>query len=136
MGLLIAGGLSACRQAPPIVQNPARSTAALATINGTVQGPTSGVPARMVTVISESTGQRRSVLTRPTGGFTLAVPPGKYRVEVQLLRGERLLRSPANVEVAPGAIDGHVDFVVGLETVSRPRGPAYRVDNGLGSPIA
>jgi hypothetical protein len=136
--VLAAAIPAACRQAAPIVDNAPKPASAPGTISGTVQGPaaTSGIPARTVTVINEATGERRSILTSSTGGFTLEVPPGKYRVEVQLLPGERVIKAPGDVEVSRGDIDAHADFVVGLTGVERPRGPAYRVDNGLGSPIA
>jgi hypothetical protein len=33
-------------------------------------------------------------------------------------------------------IDAHADFIIGAGRVSRPRGPAYRTADGLGSPVA
>ena len=34
------------------------------------------------------------------------------------------------------ATDANIEFVLGTGRMVRPRGPAYRLDNGLGSPIA
>jgi hypothetical protein len=35
-----------------------------------------------------------------------------------------------------GRADSHIEFVVAPAALVRPRGPAYHLDNGLGSPIA
>ena len=39
------------------------------------------------------------------------------------------------MDLEKGDIDSHIEFVLAAVRVARPRGPAYRVDNGLGSPI-
>jgi len=57
-------------------------------------------------------------------------------VQVELHAGESLVKSPDVVTLDRGDIDSHIEFVVGTARISRPRGPAYYVDNGLGSPIA
>ena len=42
---------------------------------------------------------------------------------------------PGIVNLDKGDIDSHIEFVLSSR-IARPRGPAFRVDNGLGSPIA
>jgi hypothetical protein len=106
------------------------------TISGVVRGPggTSAIEGREVTVINVDTGERHQVTTSSTGGFTVKVKPGKYRVEVALLQGESILRKPDVINVNRSDVDAHADFVIGSARTSRPRFP--RMDDGLGAPIA
>jgi len=89
-----------------------------------------------VTATNLETGERLQTRTTTNGGFTIEAKPGKYRVQVELHAGESLVKSPDVVTLDRGDIDSHIEFVVGTARISRPRGPAYYVDNGLGSPIA
>jgi hypothetical protein len=109
-----------------------------ATISGTVRGSESSaaLEGRVVDVVNVQTNERQRVATNRTGGFTVKVKPGKYRVEVTLRAGEALVKEPGVMDVNRASRDAHADFVIGTVRVSRPRGPAYRVDHGLGSPIA
>jgi hypothetical protein len=40
------------------------------------------------------------------------------------------------VSLAYGDVDSHIELILAPAKVQRPRGPAYRLDNGLGSPTA
>lgn len=136
--LTAAVAVGGCRQAAPVIDNAPKPANALGTVSGKVKGPegTSGVPARTVTLIDLESGRRRTMLTSETGGFTFEVPAGRYRLEVQLREGETILQAPDVIELGHGDIDANRDFVIGNSRVERPSGPAYRVDNGLGYPIA
>jgi hypothetical protein len=68
------------------------------------------------------------------GGFTIELPKGKYRLQLQLRDGETLLKRPDVVDLGRGDIDSHIEFVVAPARSARR--PAYRLDNGLGSPVA
>jgi len=50
-----------------------------------------GGAGRRVEALDLSGGRRYSVTTSVTGGFSIPVPPGKYRLEVELREGERVL---------------------------------------------
>ncbi|MGH9374225.1 MAG: carboxypeptidase-like regulatory domain-containing protein [Vicinamibacterales bacterium] len=108
------------------------------TISGTVRGPdrSGATEDRIVEVVNIETNQRRRVTTNSAGGYTLTVKAGRYRVDLALRDGESLIRQPGLVNVDRNDVDAHADFVIGTIRVTRPRGPAYRTDNGLGSPIA
>jgi hypothetical protein len=108
------------------------------TLRGTIRGSAESiaVDGRTVEVINVATGQRQQITTGDTGGFSMRLTPGKYRVDVVLRGGESVVEHPGIIEVAPTDSDTRADFVVGTGPVSRRRGPAYRVDDGLGSPIA
>src|SRR5436190_187686 len=62
------------------------------TIAGNVTATTSTVPlaGRRVTAIDVATGARHEVSTSETGGYTIQVPKGVYRLEVELRAGERV----------------------------------------------
>jgi hypothetical protein len=105
-------------------------------LRGIIRGSAVSVPVegRTVEVVNVATGQRQRVTTGDTGEFSMRLTPGKYRVDVVLRAGESIVQRPGIIEVAPDDSDARADFIVGVP--SRPRGPAYRSDDGLGSPIA
>jgi hypothetical protein len=122
----------------PVVDVGPKPPAARGTITGTVRGPegTSPLSGRTVEVINSTSGERRTVQTGANGGFTIQLPAGKYRVELALRDGETLIKRPDVVDLDTGDIDSHIEFVLSSVRLARPRGPSYRLDNGLGSPIA
>src|SRR6266851_3129184 len=70
-------------------------------VSGTVQDESGGTLAQAtVTLVNESTNQRRSQATADSGTFTFpAVLPGTYRLEVEAAGFKRYLRSRITVEV-------------------------------------
>jgi hypothetical protein len=133
--LLFSG---ACRRGVAAVDLGPEAPAARGSITGIVRGPDGSAPVvgRTLEVINTATGERQSVQTASNGGFTLQVPAGKYRLELALRDGETLVKRPGIVDMDRGDIDSHIEFVLGPARILRPRGPAYRLDNGLGSPVA
>lgn len=132
---LLLGG--ACRRGVPAVDLGPKPPGAEGTITGIVRGPdgTSAMAGRTVEIVNDRTGERRSVQTGDNGGFTIKLPAGKYRLELPLKAGETIVKRPGLVDLDKGDIDSHIEFVLSSR-LARPRGPAFRVDNGLGSPIA
>jgi hypothetical protein len=104
--------LLGCRTAAP----PVDVSGALprATVVGKVTGPlgTGPVAGRLVSAVEVATGARYSTKTYVTGGFTLLVPPGRYRLEVALARAERVAEDPGILELAPGAFVRDADLVL------------------------
>jgi Carboxypeptidase regulatory-like domain len=137
LGILALLMTGACRRGVPVVDLGAKPPAARGTITGIVRGPegTTPVVGRDVEVINVATGDRQTVKTADNGGFTVQVPAGKYRLELPLKDGETLVKRPGIVDLEKGDIDSHIEFVLAAVRIARPRGPAYRLDNGLGSPI-
>ena len=134
VGLLTVFAAAGCRQAVPSLDAAVPSRA---TITGTIRGPegTTAVDGRIVEVINLSTQQRRRVTTNRAGGFTLSLVPGDYRVELMLREGEAIVRQPGVLHIERTDADADADFVIGTGRISRPRGPAFKVDDGLGSPV-
>jgi hypothetical protein len=133
--LLVFGG---CRRGVPVVDVGPKSPNPQGPITGIVRGPdgSAAMVGRTVEAINTTTGERRSGKTADHGGFTIVVPPGKYRLELTLKDGEAIVKRPGIVDLDKGDIDSHIEFVLAPARVARPSGPGYRVDNGLGSPIA
>ena len=127
--------LSACRRGAPVVDPGPGPAVADGTISGTVRGPEASIDGRVVEVINVATGERQRVTTNNAGGFTFKVKPGKYRVELTLREGESLVKQPGTIDVNRSDVDAHADFVLGSIKIARPRGPAYRPSDGLGSPF-
>lgn len=132
LALLLSG---ACRRGVPVMDLGARPPDTRGTtLTGIVRGASS-VAGRDVQVVNTSTGVRYSALTSDTGGFTIALPAGTYQVELPLRDGETLVKRPGAIDLRRGDLDAPIELVLAAVRVSRPRGPAYRLDNGLGSPI-
>jgi hypothetical protein len=117
---------------------PKPATIAQGTISGTIRGPegSSPVSGRTVEIVNIATGERHSTTTTPSGNFRSQLPAGKYRLEPALRDGETVVARPDVVSLDGADIDPHVEIVLGATRVLRPRGPAYRVENGLGAPSA
>ena len=85
-------------------------------ISGTVtanDGATA-LGARKVTAINTATGTRFDVSTTTTGGYTVRVPKGTYRLEVELRSGEALATQPDATDVDAGDLDAGRNFVVAV----------------------
>ena len=127
---------AACHQSKPVVDLGPKPPSARGTLTGIVRGPgpTSGMPGRTVEVVNVDTGEKHLATTVSNGGFTIQLPKGKYRLELQLHPGETIVKRPDIVDLGRGDIDSHIEFVV--SGAGAARGPSYRLDNGLGAPIA
>lgn len=107
VGVLMSGG---CHPRRVIV------TTSSVTVGGTIAGVVNG-PAgntlgdRTITVINLETGQRYQTTTGTNGGYSLQVPAGTYRLDVQLRDGEQLARDNATILLKNGdaSVDPHVD---------------------------
>jgi hypothetical protein len=136
-GLIALVFASSCRSAPVIDTGP-KPAVARGTLSGTVRGPEGASPfvGRTVTAINVDTGERHTAKTSSTGGFTIQANPGKYRLQVELREGETVVKAPETIDLNRSDLDAQIEIIIGPPRIARPRGPAYRVDNGLGAPTA
>jgi hypothetical protein len=112
--LLLASGLlaaAACHPGPVVDTGPKPS------VGGTIAGivSTDGnapVPGRRVVAISASDGSQYDATTGANGGYTIKVPQGTYRLEVELHAGERLAKQPPQTRVNRSDLDPQRDFVI------------------------
>jgi hypothetical protein len=130
--------LAGCRRGMPVDTAPQAATPADGTLRGTIRRSAGSIPVegRTVEVVNVTTGQSQRVTTGDSGGFSMRLTPGTYRVDLVLRGGESVVQRPGIIELDSSDPGARADFVVGPVPVSRPRSPAYRIDDGLGSPIA
>jgi len=117
---LLAVAAAACHPGPIVGKTPAPD--AQGTIAGIVS--TSGkVPlaGRKVTAVNTATGERFEATTAANGGYTLQVPHGQYRLELELREGERLAQQPGETRVNRSDLDPRRDFVIAVAGTHRAR---------------
>ena len=87
-------------------------------VGGTIAGVvktadgSAALSARKVTAINADTGARFEASTASNGGYTIKVPKGKYRLEVELRPGETLSGQPGSTDINVGDLDARRDFMV------------------------
>jgi hypothetical protein len=104
----------ACRTGTPVIDTGAKPPTPEGTIAGRVltEGH-AAVVSRVVRAIAAD-GTRHETTTNNAGTYSMKVPPGKYRLEVELRDGERLVKGPAETEVNPSDLDPDRSFVIGV----------------------
>jgi uncharacterized membrane protein len=106
--LLVSAG---CRPGPIVGGTPTAAD------SGTIAGIVSTsanmpVQGRTVTAINTVTGQRFQATTAVNGGYTIQVPLGRYRLEIELHQGERLAQEPGETRVNRSDLDPSRNFVI------------------------
>lgn len=86
-------------------------------VGGTIAGIVStdskvAVPTRKVTAINTETGARFEATTGVNGGYTIKVPEGTYRLEVELRPGETVARQPGETRINRSDLDPQRHFVI------------------------
>jgi hypothetical protein len=110
--MMLSGGCAARHGRPLVggstVPNPT------GTISGNVTSIT-GTPleGRRVSAIDMATERHYDATTSKGGGYTIQVPPGRYRLEVELRGGDQLTKQPEQTNVNIGDLDESLNFVVG-----------------------
>ena len=103
---------AACHPGPVIDTSPKRS------VGGTIAGmvgtadPAVAVPGRRVIAVEVTSGARFEATTAANGGYTIKVPEGTYRIEVELRTGESFAKQPEPTKINNGDLDPHRDFVI------------------------
>lgn len=132
-----AAGL-ACRRGVPVLDAGEKPPAVDGTISGrvTTEGDSARLGSRRVEVVNLGTGERRSVSTSTDGGFTLKVPPGRYRLQVELRPGEAIRKAPDTIDINPSDMDSDLVVVVAAAAPRPHPADSIRDTDGLGPPIA
>ena len=83
------------------------------TVSGTVRTAT-GMPlgGRRVSAIDMATEAHYDATTAESGGYTIQVPEGKYRLEVELRGGDVIATQPPQTSVNVSDLDALLDFVI------------------------
>ena len=109
--LSAACGSGLARPGPAINTHPAQVGGTIAGIVKTADASVA-VPGRKVTVIEVTTGARHETTTATNGGYTIQVPKGTYRFEIELRPGEALAKQPEQTHVGDADLDTSRDFVI------------------------
>ena len=112
LGSLLLGS-AACHADRPVV-DPTPKQSVGGTIAGIVTTADSSVAVsgRKVTVTEITTGSHYESTTAANGGYTIRVPEGTYRIEIELRPSETLQKKPEQTHVNNGDTDSGRDFVI------------------------
>jgi hypothetical protein len=109
--VLVALASVNCHPGPVIGTGPKPSVGG--TIAGIVSTETNAaVTGRKVTAVETTTGARYDATSGANGGYTIKVPEGRYRLEVELRPGETVAKQPNETRVNRSDLDPHRDFVI------------------------
>src|SRR5215212_6200902 len=101
---------AACHPGPVINTDPQPSVGG--TIAGVVTSGANPVTGRKVTAVNVSTGASFSSTTGANGGYTIKVPEGTYRIDLETQSGETLSKRPGQTQVNNSDMDAARDFEV------------------------
>lgn len=102
---------AACHPGPVIDTGPNQEVGG--TVAGIVSTSTKApIAGRKVTAVNTTTGARFDATTGPNGGYTIQVPRGTYRLEVELLPGETVAKQPDEVRINRSDLDPARHFVI------------------------
>ena len=118
LGLLAAASLllGACYTSRPAFDPSSKPPGQEGTLAGHVTTDSNApVPGRIVRAVPVGDGaEPYETTTTGTGAYTMKVVPGRYRLEVELRQGERLVKEPGETKINPSDLDPGQDFVIGL----------------------
>jgi hypothetical protein len=96
----------------PVIDTGAKPPAVGGTIAGIVSDGNAPIAGRKVTAIEIASGARYDATTATNGGYTIKVPQGTYRLEVELKSGERVVKQPDQTKIDKSDLDTKRDFVI------------------------
>jgi hypothetical protein len=111
--VLVALGGAACRPGQPLVDTTPGKNMTPGTIAGHVRtNPRHPRPGRYVHPNHNATANRNYPVTAVTGGFSIKVPPGKYRLELELREQETVAEQPGIIDINQSDLDTDLNIVV------------------------
>ena len=111
--LLVSVALG-CRTGRPLLDSSRDNDQAPGTIAGILTAGGEPVEGRTIEAVRVGATGRYPAVTSVTGGFSIPVPPGKYRLEVTLREGERVVRDPGVIDINESDLDANLEVVIGL----------------------
>ena len=115
--------LAACRTGAPVLDPNPGPASVMGTITGSVSAEDgkSPVAGRRITAINTETGERFTAVTSSTGGYTLKVPPARYRMAVDLADGEAIVKDEGAFSVSRSELQHDVDIRIGTRRAGSGR---------------
>jgi hypothetical protein len=119
--VLLVAALTACAPRGPVLGDAERPAGVGGTISGSVRmaSDKSALSGRTVTAVNVSTGERIQASTAASGGYTMKVPVGRYRLEVELRPGESLSEQPTELEITRSDVDAQRNFTITIKSAGR-----------------
>ena len=116
IALIVGTTALACAPRGPVIGTAEKTSTLSGTISGTVRVAGSNTPlsARRVTATEVTTGAKYEASTSAAGGYTMKVPIGRYRLQVELREGETLDDGPAELTLTASDMDAGRDFLIGV----------------------
>ena len=115
VAVLLVLSLVACSASRgPVIGSGSKAADIGGTISGVVRASEGSVPlvGRLVRAIEVTTGAKYESSTATNGGYTMKVPTGKYRLELELRPGESLAKQPEETQIDTSDMDAGRDFLV------------------------
>jgi hypothetical protein len=113
LAIAIASIASACLSSRPVVDTGSKPPGQDGTIAGHVSSDGDApVVSRKVRIVPLEGGTPYETTTNNAGTYTVKVRPGRYRLEVELRPGERVVKQPEDTEVNPSDLDPDRNFVI------------------------
>ena len=110
--LLCAAVLSSVACHPGAIIDPDPKPSVGGTIAGVVRSGANPVIGRKVTVVNVTTGASFDATTGTNGGYTLKVPEGTYRIDLETRAGETVSKRPEQTQVNNSDLDSARDFEI------------------------
>jgi hypothetical protein len=105
--------LSACHPGAVIDTDPKASVGG--TIAGVVRSGANPVIGRKVTAVNVATGASFEATTAANGGYTIKVPEGTYRIDLETRAGETIGKRPDQTQVNNSDLDAARDFEIVMQ---------------------
>jgi hypothetical protein len=111
--LALVTGAGCLLSSRPVVDTGPRPPNPDGTIAGHVRTDTNvPVVSRVVRAVPLDGGDPYDTTTSSTGSYTMKVRPGRYRLELELRPGERIVKEPGDTDINQSDLDPDRDFVI------------------------
>jgi hypothetical protein len=110
--LLLLSSLPACRTGKSMVDLGPDIESARATVSGSVLQGDGVLVGRTVEAVRLDGEGLVTATTNVSGGYTLQVPPGRWRLRLVLKEGETLRQQPGEMDLGNSEMETGEDFVV------------------------
>lgn len=112
--VVILVAIGGCRSGQPLLVSEQGNMSTPGTIGGYVSAVGGDrLPGRQVTAVHTTTKERYTATTSVMGGFSIKVPPGDYRLEIDLRDGEKVVKEPGVIHINKSDLDANMEIVVG-----------------------
>ena len=104
--------LTACHPGPVLSPKLSADGTVAGIVSTDAKAPVAG---RKVTAVNVSSGARFDATTGPDGGYTIKVPEGTYKLEIELKPGEVVLKQPDQTKINSSDLDPGRNFTIGVK---------------------